>query len=184
MGTYTLQVNWMKESIILLQGGPFTSSPSGLLSALLSRLFLRGYLILGSGGQMTGCRGIARGTRCTACLWYNSGFVVGTGISMQCKECRGQYSSAMMVRISHCDVNCKALSWKCCCCCMQAEAEWPSFENASLHICDVTWSRHFSLPLSFLDCLWSEANDKLQLAYCMCWVGGLDITKTSTKSNP
>jgi hypothetical protein len=169
-----LHVHWartrfIQESIILLLGGPFTSSPSGLLSPLLSRPFLRGYLILGRGGQLTGCRGIARGTLCSACLWYKPGFMVGTGISMQCKECRGQYSSAMIVRISHCDVTCKAVSWKCCCCsCMQAEAEWPSFENASLHICDVKWSRHFSLPLSFLDCLWSEANDKPQLAYCMC----------------
>jgi hypothetical protein len=26
-----------------------------------------GYLILGSGGQLSGCRGIARGTLCSAC---------------------------------------------------------------------------------------------------------------------
>jgi hypothetical protein len=38
-----------------------------------------GYLILGSGRQLSGCRGIARSTLFNACSWYKLGMMVVTG---------------------------------------------------------------------------------------------------------
>jgi hypothetical protein len=62
---------------------PSTSGagPSGNLSTMvqLSHPSSWGYLILGSGGQLSGCRGIARGTLCSACEWYKPGMMVVTG---------------------------------------------------------------------------------------------------------